>query len=62
MEAATIEVKRDHGKLTVIATGRTPRGQKYIKAKKALSVKSSKDKKFKEEMAAAVAELLGSEA
>lgn len=62
MQAATIIVRRSRGGLIVQATGRTGRGQSYIKSSEALSVKSMSDPKFKAELAAAINKLLGSAA
>lgn len=60
MEVASIDVRRQHGVLVVQATGRTAKGQRYIKGSIPLTVKSARDPKFKAEMTAAVEELLGS--
>lgn len=60
MEAATVEIRRSRGKLIVQATGRTARGQRYIKGSVPLTVKSMADPNFKREMAAAVEQLLDS--
>lgn len=62
MQAATIIVRHSRDGLVVQATGRTPRGQTFIKGHEKLKAKSIRDKKFKEEMAAAVEKLLNSEA
>lgn len=62
MQAAQIAVKKERGVMVVNAMGRTPSGRPYIKASKTLTVTSITDKKFKDEMAAAVKELLDSEA
>jgi len=62
MQAATIEVKRYHGKMEVRVTGRTGRGQSFIKDRRVLNIDSMSDPKFKPEMTAAVKEMLGSEA
>ena len=62
MQAATIIVRRSRGKLTVFATGRTGRGQSFIKGSVPLEAKSMTDKNFKREMVAAVEQLLNSEA
>ena len=55
----TVEVRKRHGVMVVVALGRTPRGQKYIKKELKLKAKSSQDPKFKAELATAVAELYG---
>lgn len=62
MQAAQIGIKMQRGKVTVFAFGRTERGQKFIKGYVPLKVSSIGDPKFKKEMAAAVASLLGSAA
>lgn len=62
MKAATIIIRRSRGKLVVQATGQTARGQKYIKGTESIKSKKMHDKKFKEDMATAVAQLLGNEA
>jgi hypothetical protein len=59
MKAATVEVKQYHGRVIVYTTGRTGRGQSFIKDKRILGCKSMADKKFKAEMAQAVVEMLG---
>ena len=61
MEAATIIVRKTRGGLVVQATGRTGKGQKFIKGQEGLKVKSISDKNFKAEMAAAVEKLLSSD-
>lgn len=62
MEAAQIAVRKVRGHMVVIAIGRTPRGQSYIKGQKVLAATGVRDPDFKREMDAAVKELLGSEA
>lgn len=62
MQAAQIAVKKERGHMVVIALGRTPRGQSYIKGRKVLVAQGVRDPDFKREMDAAVKELLGSEA
>ncbi|MGB6873355.1 MAG: hypothetical protein WBE46_04345 [Dehalococcoidia bacterium] len=62
MEAGQIIVKQERGVLVVIATGKTPGGQKFVKGRVPLKVKDLGDPKFKEEMRSAVVKLLGSEA
>lgn len=62
MEAATIIVRKARGGLVVQATGRTGKGQRFIKGSEVLKVKSIADKNFKAEMAAAVEKLLNSDA
>lgn len=61
MEAARIEVRKHGNKVSVWATGRTERGQSFIKGTRELKVTSMSDKNFKDEMAQAVKELLGTE-
>lgn len=62
MQAATVEIKGSSGHLSVLAIGRTGRGQRYIKAVKGMAATSMRDKNFKTEMAQAVKALLESEA
>lgn len=62
MQAASIIVRRQRGVLVVQATGRTGRGQAFIKATIPLTVTSMGDPKFKAELGAAVFQLLVSEA
>lgn len=62
MKASSIEIKKSHGKLVVLAIGRTGKGRRYIKETRVLDVPSVADKKFKAAMAQAVVEMLGSEA
>lgn len=62
MQAAKLEVKEEGGQLVILAIGRTGRGISFVKSSKALQVKTIADKNFKTEMAAAVIEMLGSEA
>lgn len=60
--AAEVVVRTEHGRVTVLAYGRTGRGVKYIKGTKTLAVPSMADRNFKGQMASAVEELVGSEA
>jgi hypothetical protein len=60
MQTAKIVVRMSRGKLCVYATGRTGRGQRFIKAVRELNVTSISDKNFKAEMSQAVTELLES--
>ncbi len=62
MKAATIEIRQTRGHIAVVATGRTPSGQRYIKDTITLDVQVISDPKFKAQMADAVLELLESEA
>lgn len=57
-----IHVKRQRGKLTVQAGGRTPRGQRYIKETIVLKAKSMADPSFKAEVTTAVDQMLAQEA
>ena len=60
MKAATIEIRTARGQVVVVATGRTPSGQRYIKDTKTLDAKKIADPQFKVQMATAVLELLES--
>lgn len=55
----TVEIRREHGKVTVLGKGSTPRGTQFIREKESLEVERISDKAFKDEMAAAVEKLLG---
>ena len=55
---ATIQLKRRKGHPTILAMGKTPRGQSYLKEMRPLKVTSTKDKDFKKELAEAVKDLL----
>lgn len=57
----TLEIKRQHGKLVVVALGKTPRGQNFIKDYVPLTVEKLGDPKFKTELAAAVSKMFGDE-
>lgn len=59
VEAGRIVVKRSRGKLVINAMAQTPRGTQFIKASKELKCEKVTDKDFKDEMAAAVEELIG---
>lgn len=61
MQAASITIRKERGKVVVQALGKTPKGKPYIKGKKILNVKSIASKDFKAEMKAAVAELIDSD-
>lgn len=54
----TIEVRRQRGKLTVQGLGKTNRGQRFIQQTVEIDAKSMADKEFKEQMAAAVKQIL----
>lgn len=51
---AQVQVKRQRGKLNVQALGETPRGQRYLKKSIAIDAPKMGDKKFKEQLPAAV--------
>lgn len=55
---ASVHVRRERGRTTVIGFGQTPRGQKFIRATKTLLAPTIGSKDFKSELAAAVEELL----
>lgn len=54
----TIQVKRERGKLVVQGLGRTPRGQKYIKATIPIPAPTMAAKEFKAELTQAVTEMM----
>lgn len=58
---ASIHVRVQRKKLTVFGMGQTNRGQKFIKNHVAIEATRMSDKNFKNELAAAVDEILGSE-
>lgn len=53
-----IHVKKERGVMVVVGKGATPRGKAYIKKRTALKVRSPLDPMFKDELAAAIAEML----
>lgn len=53
----TVEIRVQHGKLTVVGLGKTPRGQRYIKESIPLEAKDMFDPNFKTELAEAVEKL-----
>lgn len=55
---ATIHVRRRRKKVSVIGMGRSPRGQKFVRQIIELQVESLDDPKFKEQMQAAVEQML----
>lgn len=55
---ASIHVKVQGKKLTVLGMGQTNRGQKYIKKAIPIKVAKMSDEQFKTELAAAVNEIL----
>lgn len=57
----TVEIRRDHGALVVQGLGKTPRGQKFIRAQEALGVKKMSDPDFKGKLKSAVDVLLAPE-
>lgn len=54
----TVQVKRDHGTLVVQGLGKTPRGQKFIRATEPLAVKKMSDPDFKANLKTAVARII----
>lgn len=54
-----VEVRKQHGKIIVQGLGKTARGQRYIKTTVPIDAESMSDRKFKQELAAAVDEILG---
>lgn len=53
-----VHVKKERGVLVVIGKGATPRGKSYIKQRAALKAKAPSDPLFKDELAAAISEML----
>lgn len=53
----TVQVKRMKGKITVLAMGKTPKGQQFIREMRPLLATKVSDPDFKKELAAAVADL-----
>jgi hypothetical protein len=62
MEAATVEIRRSRGDLVVTATGRTGKGQRYVKGVEVIKAQSTSDPNFKSELSAAVNKLFEREA
>lgn len=56
---ATYEVRKMRGKLVLVGFGRTPRGQRFIKAMTEINSPSMQAPNFKKEMAIAAAKLAG---
>jgi len=56
-EFVTLEVKGQGKEAKLIGTGRTPRGQRYIKDYVALEAKPSADPEFKKELADAIVKI-----
>lgn len=56
-EFAQIEVKRQGKNTVMLGIGRTPRGQRYIKAKELVETKGPLDPDYKSKLEAAIAEL-----
>jgi hypothetical protein len=54
---AEIHLKRERGKLVIVGLGQTGRGQKYPKGREVLPDAKMTDKKFKDDMKAAVGKL-----
>lgn len=57
---ATIEIRKQRGKMIVQGTGRTPRGQKYIKQQEPVTPAGPGKKNLKAALATAIDKLLGS--
>lgn len=55
-----LEMRRQRGKPVLLGTGRTPRGQKYIKGIAPITPQGKSVKQFKEAQAAAVTKLFES--
>ena len=55
---ATVHAKQVRGRMRIIGTGQTNTGQAYIKDMKELEVPDLADKRFKDQMKAAVDEML----
>lgn len=53
-----VEVKRERGKLVVQGSGETPRGKAFIRSTVVLAAERTTDPAFKEEISAAVKEML----
>lgn len=53
-----IDVRKQHGKMTVTSFGQTPRGQTFIRESVTLSATDPTSKKFKDELLSAVDQLL----
>lgn len=60
--SSAVEVRRSRGVLVVNGLGKTPRGQRFIAKQVKLKATDMGSKEFKSELAAAVAEIIGSEA
>lgn len=54
----TIEVKRTRDQMVIYGLGQTGRGQKYIKAKEVLGVKSMADPQFKAQLEAGMKKIM----
>ncbi len=54
----TIHVRPRKGHATILAMGKTPRDQSFIREIKPLAVKNIQDPEFKKELAVAIAEML----
>lgn len=52
-----VHVKKERGVMVVVGKGQTPKGKAYIKDRKQLKAKSSKDPNFKAELALAIEEM-----
>lgn len=53
-----IHVKKERGVMVVVGKGQTPKGKAYIKKTAKLKAKSPADPLFKDELAAAITEIL----
>lgn len=53
-----VHVKKERGTMVVVGRGQTPKGKAYIRARRALHVKSPLDPTFKGELADAIAKML----
>lgn len=62
MQAYAIYIKRSRGGLVVAAVGRTDRGQSYLKGSRKLKAKTIGDPDYKQQVKAAVDELIGNDA
>jgi hypothetical protein len=61
MHVSAIEVKRQRGRLVVVALGQTPRGQSFIKGIGVLNSREMTDESFKTDLAEAVKDILSRE-
>lgn len=54
----TVHVRRSRGHLVVQGDGQTPKGKRFIRATEVLKSKSTRDERFKDELKAAVEQML----